>query len=96
MGFKRYRAAEKLGIVFLNAVLIEVDQKQVKTMLYHLNRSGAFSMIQEALLVRELIEIDGMTRNEAGLLLDRHKSWISRRLDMIRHPFPRSYRCYFY
>ena len=53
-------------------------------MLYLLNRPGSFSMIQEALLVSELIEIDGLTRKEAGLLLDHHKSWISRRLAMVR------------
>ena len=87
-GFKRYRAVEKLGSAFLSAVLIEADAKQAKAMVYLLNRSGGFSMIQEALLVRELIELDGLTRREASLLMDRHKSWISRRLDMIRRLSP--------
>jgi ParB/RepB/Spo0J family partition protein len=83
-GFKRYRAAEKLSLPFLSAFVVVVDGKQVKAMLYLLNRPGSFSMIQEALLVRELVETDGLTGKEAGLLLDRHKSWISRRLAMVR------------
>ena len=87
-GFKRYRAAEKLSLACLNAVVVAVDGKQAKAMLYLLNRPGGFSMVQEALLVKELIEIDGLTRKEAGLLLDRHKSWISRRLDMVRRLLP--------
>ena len=87
-GFKRYRAAETLRCSSLNAVVIQADPKQAKAMLYLLNRSGGFSMIQEALLVNELIEIDGLTRSEAGVLVDRHKSWISRRLDMLRRLSP--------
>ena len=87
-GFKRYRAAEMLRFPSLNAVVIQADPKQAKAMLYLLNRSGGFSMIQEALLVNELIEIDGLTRSEAGHLVDRHKSWISRRLDMLRRLSP--------
>lgn len=87
-GFKRYRAAMKIGLARLGAVLIEADSKQAKAMLYLLNRSGGFTMIQEALLVRELIELDGLTQSEAGILLDRHKSWVSRRLSMIRRLSP--------
>jgi ParB/RepB/Spo0J family partition protein len=83
-GFKRYRAAEKLRQVSLNAVVVSVDNTHAKAMVYLSNRRDGFSMIQEALLVRELVEIDGLSRKEAGLLLDRHKSWISRRLDMVR------------
>lgn len=87
-GFKRYRAAEKLGQMSLSAVVVKGDNKEAKAMVYLSNRRNGFSMIQEALLVRELIEIDGLTRKEAGVLLDRHKSWISRRLDMIRRLSP--------
>ena len=83
-GFKRYRAAQRLKLAFLSAVVVAVDNKKAKAMVYLLNRPGSFPMIQEALLVKELIEIDGLTQKEACLLLDRHKSWISRRLGMVR------------
>ena len=87
-GFKRYRAAEELKLPFLNAVIVAADGKKAKAMLYLLNRPGSFSMIQEAILVKELIELDGLTQKEAALLLDRHKSWISRRLSMVRRLSP--------
>ena len=45
-------------------------------------------MIQEAMLVRELIDTDGLTQTEAAGLLERHKSWVNRRLLMIRRLAP--------
>jgi len=84
-GFKRYRAAQKLGWTCLNTAVTMADLRKAKAMLYLLNRSGDFSMVQEALLVAELIDIDGLTQQEAAILMDRHKSWVSRRLAMIRH-----------
>jgi len=87
-GFKRYRAAANLGKTSLKATYIEADGKQSKAMMYLLNRAGVFTMIQEALLVKELIQCDGLTQQEAAILLDRHKSWISRRLEMTRSLSP--------
>lgn len=87
-GFKRYRAARKLGWACLNTVVTTANRKEAKVMVYLLNRPGAFSMVQEALLVTELIDIDGLTQREAAILMDRHKSWVSRRLGMIRRLSP--------
>ncbi len=84
-GFKRFRAAQKLGWSCLNTAVTMAERRKAKAMLYLLNRSGDFSMVQEALLVAELIDIDGLTQQEAAILMDRHKSWVSRRLAMIRH-----------
>lgn len=41
-------------------------------------------MISEALLIRDLVEVEGLSQSETAILLDRHKSWVSRRLMMIR------------
>lgn len=87
-GFKRYRAAVKIGWARLNAVSIEAGPKQTKALIYLLNRPGGFTMIQEALIVRELVELDGLNQSEASALLDRHKSWVSRRLSLIRSLAP--------
>jgi len=87
-GFKRYRAAFSLGWKTLNAVAIEADVRKAKAMVYLMNRAGGFTMVQEALLIKELVELDGLTQDEAAMLLDRHKSWISRRLAMIRQLLP--------
>jgi ParB/RepB/Spo0J family partition protein len=84
-GFKRYRAAKSLGWKTLSAVEIQTNEHQAKAMVYLMNQSSSFSMVQEAVLIKELIDHDGLTQKEAGILFGRHKSWISRRLDMIRH-----------
>ena len=41
-------------------------------------------MIEEGMLVRELVEEDGLKQVEVAVMLERHKSWVSRRLEMIR------------
>jgi len=87
-GFKRYEAVRMIGHNSLKATSLTVDATQAKAMMYLMNRSGGFSMVQEAMLVRELIETDGLTQAETARLLDHHKSWVSRRLLMIRNLRP--------
>jgi len=87
-GFKRHQAAQVLGLDSLKATCLTADPTQAKAMMYLMNRAGTFSMIQEAMLVRELVDTDGLTQSETAKLLDHHKSWVSRRLLMIRHLAP--------
>jgi ParB-like chromosome segregation protein Spo0J len=87
-GFKRIQAARILGMTALKAVSLNVDPVKAKAMMYLMNRSGGFSIIQEALLVRELVDTDGLSQKEAAQLLERHKSWVNRRLLMIRRLAP--------
>jgi len=87
-GFKRYEAVRTIGHDSLKATSLTADPTQAKAMMYLMNRPGGFSMIQEALLVRELIETDGLKQTETARLLDHHKSWVSRRLLMIRNLSP--------
>lgn len=87
-GFKRHEAAQGLGLDSLKATCLTADPPQAKAMMYLMNRPGGFSMIQEAMLVRELIETDGLAQIETARLLDHHKSWVSRRLLMIRNLRP--------
>ena len=87
-GFKRLRAAGILHWKTLNATAIDADSPRAKAMLYLMNRSGSFRMIEESLLVSEFIEIDGLKQSEAAILLERHKSWVSRRLNIIQRLAP--------
>lgn len=83
-GFKRRQAALALGLNGLEATVVSVGPAQAKSMVYLLNRSGSISMISESLLIRDLVEVEGLSQSETAVLLDRHKSWVSRRLMMIR------------
>lgn len=83
-GFKRQRAAEILGLDRLMVVALQCEEARMKAHMYLLNRKSGFSIVEEGMLVRELVEGDGLSQVEVSSVLDRHKSWVSRRLDMIR------------
>lgn len=87
-GFKRYWAAQSLGLESLKAILIHVDLTKAKSMMYLMNRTVRLSFIQEAMLIRELVDQDGLKQTEAAGLLDHHKSWVNRRLMVIRRLAP--------
>ena len=87
-GFKRYWAAQNLGLKSLEAMVIHVDLTKAKSMMYLMNRTVRISFIQEAILVRELVDQDGLKQTEVAVLLDHHKSWVNRRLMIIRRIAP--------
>lgn len=87
-GFKRQRCARQLGMKTLKVTVLKKSDAEAKALLYLLNRPDGFSTIMEALLVRELVEIEGLNQVEAATLLERHKSWVCRRLFMIRNLAP--------
>lgn len=87
-GFKRQMAAEILGIESLLVILVDWQGAFQKAQMYLLNRNNGFTMIEEALLIRELVEKDGLTQTEVASLLERHKSFVSRRLATIRNLAP--------
>ena len=87
-GFKRGRASEMLGLGDLEAVVISCSGASMKAQMYLLNRQHGFTLIEEGLLVRELVDKDGLLQVEAAVMLERHKSWVSRRLEMIRRLAP--------
>jgi len=87
-GFKRYWGAQSLGLESLKAILIDVDLTKAKSMMYLMNRTVRLSFIQEAMLIRELVDQDGLKQTEVAELLDHHKSWVNRRLMIIRRLAP--------
>jgi len=84
-GFKRVRAARKLkGFEQLLARLIEVDEQGAKAAICNLNRTAGRPVeLEEAWIVHALVREDGLSQVEAAQLLDRHKSWVNRRLAML-------------
>ena len=88
-GFKRQQAATILGMEQLSAVAIPLNKPLMKAYIYLLNHNRGFSLIEECLLLREIVEKDGLTQGEAAIMLERHKSWVSRRMDLLRRLEPR-------
>ena len=83
-GFKRQRSAQQLGMQTIAVSAIRACTSEAKALVYLLNRRAGFSVITEAMLIRDLIDTEGLNQVEVATLLERHKSWVSRRLAMIR------------
>jgi hypothetical protein len=84
-GFKRLHAARSLkGFTHLNARTLEVDEQSAKAALFNLNRIvGRPVELEEAWIIFALVREDGLQQTEVATMLDRHKSWVSRRLALI-------------
>lgn len=87
-GFKRQMAAEILNLKSLLVIIVQWKEVIQKAQMYLLNKNNGFTMIEEGLLIRELVEKDGLNQTEVAILLDRHKSFVSRRLAIIRDLCP--------
>ena len=86
-GFKRLRAARNLGWKALKVEALEATPQTALALMLSLNRRFGLTQVEEALVVRELTR-KGLTGVEVGLLLGRHKSWVSRRLGLLERLAP--------
>jgi ParB-like chromosome segregation protein Spo0J len=87
-GFKRRQAAALIGMEKLSAGVLPHYATAVKALVYLLNRHGGFSLVEECLLLRELVEKDGLLQVDVAVMMERHKSWVSRRLEIVRRLNP--------
>jgi ParB-like chromosome segregation protein Spo0J len=88
-GFARQAAAVRMGLGTVAVEVVELTAVQMKAQLYLRNRERASSLADECRLVRELCESDGLNQVEVSVLLERHKSWVSRRLALWKALSPR-------
>jgi len=87
-GFKRRRAAEQMGWSTLCVTSMEVDEQGQWAAMLALNRAThSMSVLEEALVLREMVTT-GMTQTGIGHMLNRHKSWVSRRIGLIERLHP--------
>jgi len=87
-GFKRHRAAEQMGWTTLRAVSMDVDEQAQWAAMLALNRAThSMSVLEEALVLREMVTM-GMTQSGIGQMLNRHKTWVSRRIGLIERLHP--------
>lgn len=84
-GFKRAASARVLpGVTWLQARLVEVDERLAKALILGLNGTGSrMKELEEAWIVHALVREDGLSQLEVAELLERHKSWVSRRLALL-------------
>lgn len=83
-GFKRRTAAAQMAWPTLSVRLLEVNEPQAKAAIFGLNGTGRRPQeLEEAWIVQALVREDGMSQVEVAQLLDRHKSWVCRRLAFL-------------
>jgi ParB-like chromosome segregation protein Spo0J len=83
-GFARHQAALRLGLDYLLVEVVSLTATQMKCQLYLRNRERGLGLLEECRLVRELCDLDGLSQIEVADLLERHKSWVCRRLGLFR------------
>jgi ParB/RepB/Spo0J family partition protein len=83
-GIKRLRAARALGWPAVAITIADVaDGVTAKVRLLELHQRRGLTELEEAWLVRSLYRDDGLSQPEIGRRLDRHKSWVCRRLLLV-------------
>lgn len=83
-GFKRHAAAAQVSWPTLSVRLVEVDERTAKAAIFGLNHTGQHpSELEEAWIVQALVREDGLSQVEAAQLLNKHKSWVCRRLALL-------------
>lgn len=87
-GFLRFQAARKLGLESLLVAVIQVPAVQMKAQIYLRNRERGLQLLEECRLIQELCDLDGLSQIEVADLLERHKSWVCRRLGLYRSLSP--------
>lgn len=84
-GFKRVAASRLLPAVSaLQARLVVVDEPTAKAIILGLNGiGGRMKELEEAWIVQALVREDGLSQLQVAELLQRHKSWVCRRLALL-------------
>jgi len=83
-GFKRLHACRLLRRETLTARVLTTTERACKAAMIQLNKAGgSISDLEEAMVLRSLYRDDKLTQSEIAVLLDRHKSWVSRRIALI-------------
>lgn len=83
-GFIRHQAALRLGLDALFVEVVRVSPTQMKCQMFLRNRERGLQLIEECRLVLELCDLDGLSQVEVADLLERHKSWVCRRIALFR------------
>lgn len=87
-GFKRQAAAKLSGLATLWVSVVVLDESARWAAMLALNRgTGRMIELEEALVIQKLVA-QGLTQVEVSQLVQRHKSWVSRRVGLLERLHP--------
>lgn len=85
-GFKRLRAGRRLGYASLQARLMPGGRRAMKAAIIYLNtKARSMAELETALVIRSLCREDHLSQVEIAALLNRHKSFVCRRLKLVEN-----------
>jgi ParB/RepB/Spo0J family partition protein len=83
-GYRRVEALKRMGRDTVEAVELNLSESAA-LILWHSQRSGPRrSALSEGWLIRELLELHGITQREVSNRLQKSDSWVSRRLSLVK------------
>jgi len=83
-GFKRLRAARKLGLADLLVKVIPFGERALKAAMITFNQKGrTISELEQGLVLRSLHRENQLSQKAIAALLGRHKSYVSRRIALL-------------
>jgi len=82
-GYARVAALGELKRDRVEATVLELSEAHALLLAFRLERNRGRSAIEEAWLLRELIEGHGLLQRDLAVRLGRSASWVSRRLGLI-------------
>lgn len=84
-GYLRVLAIKKCKMDMVNVQICGSKEKEALILMLRKGNERRFEPVEEALMIAELMEKFDMPMSEVGKRMARDKSWIKRRLDLIRH-----------
>lgn len=82
-GFKRLHAGRVLGWTALAVEKSDIGLTEAKLQMVALHQRQGLTELEEGFIVRSLYRDDGLSQPDIARLLDRHKSWVCRRLLLV-------------
>jgi hypothetical protein len=82
-GFKRYRCAEKLGILAVPYASLGQDEAAGIVSLMRVSRDKALGILEQARFTTDLLTIHGLSVSEVAEMLSRSKAWVSMRRGLV-------------
>jgi ParB/RepB/Spo0J family partition protein len=83
-GYVRVAALRRLGRDTVEAMVLPIGEVEALLLAHRLDGQRSRSVLEEAWLLRELVEGHGRTQAVLGRELGRAKGWVSRRLALVR------------
>jgi ParB family chromosome partitioning protein len=83
-GYRRVKALERLGRDTVEGVVLPLTEPAALMFRHCQESAHPRTALEDGWLIRELIELHGMSQAELSRRLQRSESWVSRRLSLVR------------